>query len=73
MEKSRRNAILNLGLQSMGLIRKQGSEQAEQSLKNCNKPIANDSSLAGKISDSVEPVKILLSDVFQRLHLEITL
>ena len=30
----------------------------------------NDSSLADEISDSIEPVKILLSDIFQRLHLK---
>ena len=69
-------SILNLGLQSVGLMREQGSEQAEQSLKNCNNftqiraAVANNSNLAGEISDSIEPVKILLSDIFQRLHLK---
>ena len=69
-------SILNLGLQSVGLMREQGSEQAEQSLKNCNNltqiraAVANNSNLAGEISDPIEPVKILLSDIFQRLHLK---
>lgn len=69
-------SILNLGLQSVGLMREQGSEQAEQGLKNCNNltqiraAVANNSNLAGEISDSIEPVKILLSDIFQRLHLK---
>ena len=69
-------SILNLGLQSVGLMRTQGSEHAEQKLKNCNNlsqiraAVGDDSSLAGEISDSIEPVKILLSDIFQRLHLK---
>ena len=70
-------SILNLGLQSVGLMRTQGSERAEQKLKNCKNlsqvraAVADDSSLAGEISDSIEPVKILLSDIFQRLlHLK---
>ena len=66
-------SILNLGLQSIGLMRKQGSEQ---SLKNCNNltqiraAVANDSTLASEISDSIERVKILLSDIFQCLYLK---
>ena len=69
-------SILNLGLQSVGLMRTQGSERAEQKLKNCNNlsqiraAVVDDSSLADEISDSIEPVKILLSDIFQRLHLK---
>ena len=63
-------SILNLGLQSVGLMRTQGSERAEQKLSQIRAAVVDDSSLADEISDSIEPVKILLSDIFQRLHLK---
>ena len=69
-------SILNLGLQSVGLMRKECTPSAEAVLKNCNSlqqirsAVAGVPSLAGEIADSVEPVKLLITDLFQRLGLK---
>ena len=69
-------SILNLGLQSVGLMRKECTPSAEATLKNCNSlqqirlAVASEPSLAGEIADSIEPVKLLIFELFQRLRLK---
>ena len=69
-------SILNLGLQSVGLMRKECTPSAEAVLKNCNSlnliraAVASEPSLAGEIADSIEPVKLLVSELIQRLRLK---
>ena len=69
-------SVLNLGLQSVGLMRKECSQSAEEALSNCNvlkqirAAVANNPELADEVADSIEPVKILISDVFKRLSLK---
>ena len=64
------------GLQSVGLMRKECTPSAEAVLKNCNSLVqirtAVDSkpSLAEEIADSIEPVKMLICQLFQRLSLK---
>ena len=69
-------SILNLGLQSVGLMRKECDEETEGLLKNCNSvkqvraAVQHSPNLANEISDSIEPVKVLLSELFLRLSLK---
>ena len=69
-------SILNLGLQSVGLMRKECGEESEGLLKNCNSlkqiraATQQNPNLANEISDSIEPVKVLLSELFLRLSLK---
>ena len=69
-------SILNLGLQSVGLMRAECTESAEQALKNCNSlkqiraAVVQQPSLASEIANSIEPVKLLLTNVFQRLAMK---
>lgn len=68
-------STLNLGLQSVGLMRKEGSEQFERevsrcgSLKTLRKAAEERVEFKEEALDSVEPVKILLTQVFERLQL----
>ena len=61
-------SILNLGLQSVGLTRKECTPSAEAVLKNCNSlkqirtAVDSEPSLAEEIADSIEPVKLLISE-----------
>lgn len=68
-------SIVNLGLQCVGLMRTKVSDDVEASLARCNN-LSQLRSEAEKnpevkvaIIDSIEPVKVLLSTVFQRLSL----
>ena len=60
-------SILNLGLQSVGLMRKECTPSAEAVLKNCNSlkqirtAVDSEPSLAEEIADSIEAVKMLIS------------
>ena len=68
-------SILNLGLQCIGLMRKECTPSAEAGLKNCNSlkqirsAVASEPSLAGEIVESIEPVKLLISELLLRLAL----
>ena len=69
-------SLLNLGLQSVGLMRKQMDDAYETIVSGCNS--VNDiRKVAGKYpnikegtADSISPVKCLLSSIFQRLELK---
>ena len=69
-------SILNLGLQCIGLRRKECTPSAEAGLKNCNSlkqirsAVASEPSLAGEIVESIEPVKLLISELLLRLALK---
>lgn len=70
-------SILNLALQAVGLMRAQVSDECEQKLKSANgikkmRDIAKDPAMRQEIADSFEPVKILLTQMFQRLKLKDT-
>ena len=69
-------STLNLGMQCVGLMRRQGSAKYEEEAKKCKSladlrkakqsyPAFQEESL-----DSMAPVKILLADLFQRLELK---
>ena len=69
-------SLLNLGLQFIGLMRKKMDDGYESAVANCNSiaqlrkvaeknPTVKDGTL-----DSISPVKILMSSVFQRLELQ---
>lgn len=70
------NCILNLGLQSVGLMRTSMDPRYEARMKSCNtvKEIrtltASDPQFKEAFLDSIAPVKALLSGVFQRLKLK---
>lgn len=69
-------AILNLGMQCVGLMRQEMPEELEKEAKKCNsmadlqRIAQNKPELVAASSDSISPVKILLSDVFHRLELK---
>lgn len=69
-------STLNLGLQCVGLMRKEGSETFEREASNCNamkdlrKAADRCLDFKGEALDSVEPVKVLLTQVFERLQLK---
>ena len=69
-------AILNLGLQCIGLMRQEMPEEMEKEVKSCKnmgdlRRIAeNKSELLTAVSDSIYPVKVLLTDVCHRLELK---
>ena len=69
-------SILNLGLQIVGLMRKECSRASEEVLKNCNSlkqiraAVAQNPEMADDIVDSIEPVRLLIYDLFQRLALK---
>ena len=64
-----------MGLQSVGLMRASTSDEYEKKIKSCKcvkdiRTLAQgDPNFKGSFLDSVEPVKALLSSVFQRLRL----
>ena len=70
------NCVLNLGLQSVGLIRASMSDKYEANIKSCKcvkdiRTLAqSDPNFKECFLDSLEPVKALLSSVFQRLQLK---
>ena len=65
-------SIVNLGLQSMGVMRKEMPAEAEKVLKNCNsiKQIRSaGGSVKAEIAESVKAPVDLLSDIMRRLEL----
>ena len=67
-------SILNLGLQSVGLMRKEAAQEYEESISKCNN-IKELKKMADKCQglsdlDSLSPVKVLLSDIVSRLKLK---
>lgn len=66
-------SILNLGFQSIGLMRSQMRDEAEHALKNCNSIArlrASGESYKGDIKKSLEPTITLLTKIVQRLELK---
>lgn len=69
------NCILNIGLQAVGLMRG-GMNDACEKISNCNtmdemqKVMQENPNLKEEWEDSIEPVKVLMSSVFQRLNLK---
>ena len=70
------NCILNLGLQSIGLMRAEMDKQNERLMKACSSmkdvlsQAEGNQSFKGDYLDSMAPVKALLSTVFQMLKLK---
>ena len=68
-------SILNIGLQYVGVMRKE-TESFEESLKHCNNLSAIRSlgekqpTLADEVRDALEPMKALLQGIFMRLSLK---
>ena len=65
-------SIVNLGLQSLGVMRKEMSAEAEKALKNCNslKSIRSvGERFAEEVAESIQAPVDLLSDVMKRLEL----
>lgn len=69
-------SIFNLGLQSLGLIREKQSEDFEKATDKC-KNMSNLHAVADKcpefkatVLDSIAPVKMLLTKLFERLQLK---
>ena len=66
---------LNIGLQCVGLMLQQMSDANEATIAHCNnlsqlRGVAKKSpDIVSAVLDSIEPVKILLSTVFQRLEI----
>ncbi|XP_065883057.1 uncharacterized protein [Dysidea avara] len=69
-------SLLNLGLQCVGMMRREGSESFEREMAQCGNMKAirkagdKREGFKGDLEDSVEPVKGLLSQIFQRLKLK---
>ena len=69
-------SLLNLGLQSVGVMREKMSDENEQLIKNCNsmaeirKSAAKNSGLADAFTDSMQPPLCLLTEVTKRLKLK---
>ena len=66
-------SIVNLGLQSIGLMRKEMSSEAEKALKNCNslKQIRSAGEpFSQEISLSIQQPIDLVADVMSRLELK---
>ena len=70
------NCILNLGLQSVGLMREKMTPDLETVMNHCSnmqevrQAAKDNASLKDAFQDSLEPVKVLLSSIFQRLKLK---
>ena len=68
-------SLLNLGLQCIGLLRKKMDDGYESAVANCNsiaqlrKVAEKNPTMKDGTLDSISPVKILMSSVFQRLEL----
>ena len=63
-------SIVNLGLQSIGLMRKEMSSEAEKALKNCNSLKQLRSPFRQEISLSIQQPIDLVADVMSRLQLK---
>ena len=69
-------SALNLGLQCVGLIRREGSETFEREASKCNamkdlrKAADRCPDFKSEALDSIEPAKILLTQVFEHLQLK---
>ena len=69
-------AILNLGLQCVGLAREKMPEEYEKEVAKCNnltqlrKIAERNDQFVGAVRDSLSPVKSLLCDICSRLHLQ---
>ena len=66
-------SILNLGFQSIGLMRSQMRDEAECALKNCNSFAqlrTSGESYKGDIKKSLDPTITLLANIVQRLKLK---
>ena len=66
-------STLNLGLQSVGLMRQEMDEKSESNCNNMKQIRSADEKspeVGDCISESIEPVKILLSDILRRLQLK---
>jgi hypothetical protein len=70
------NCILNIGLQAVELMRGRMDDASEKKVSNCNtmdemrKVVRENPGLKEEWEDSIEPVKVLMSSVFQRLSLK---
>lgn len=70
------NCILNIGLQAVGLMRKVMSNDHEKMISSCStmdevrKAVQANQGLKEGLEDSMEPLKILMASVFQRLSLK---
>ena len=68
-------SILNLGFQSIGLMRKEADPQVEATISKCNnmkelrRAAEKTPELADAVLDSMSPVKVVISDVVRRLSL----
>ena len=68
--------IINLGLQCVGIMRKEMTPETEASIASCNnmaqlrKVGESKPDLVQAVQDSIEPVKILLTDIMHRLKLK---
>ena len=66
-------SLVNLGLQSVELMRQQTEEEYEAIINKCNNmeqlrhAAKSKPEVKEKLLDSIEPVKIMLSDIFTRL------
>ena len=69
-------SILNLGFQSIGLMRKQAEEELEFTISKCNHmkelraAAEKEPALVDAVLDSVSPVKTIISDIIHRLTLK---
>jgi len=66
-------SVVNLGLQSVGLMKQQADEEFETIISKCNSTeqlrsaAKNKPELKLKLADSIEPAKITLLDIITRL------
>ena len=69
-------SVLNLGMQSVGLVRRQLNEEVETEIQRCTtmsqiRELAlKKPSIKESLLDSVSPVKVTLADIAQRLELK---
>ena len=69
-------SIVNIGLQSVGMMRKEAPAEIEVLLSKCNnrkqlRKVAEDNAdVVSEVADSIAPVKILLSEITRRLELK---
>ena len=69
-------SILNLGFQSIGLMRKQVEDRLESTISKCNNKkqlraaAQKEPELVDAVLDSMSPVKIVITDVIRRLNLK---
>jgi len=67
--------LLNLGLQCVGLTRKEMPSQYETAIKNCNcmaeiRKVSSGPAFVDAVLDSLSPCIVLLNDLFSRLKLK---